>query len=711
MVCQIQPVQMIPGLNRSDINSVIGAGDFFPVKKWLSLFCCLFMPLLVNAQQDSISAHTDTLRNNLDEVVIHAFERNKNDMRAAMPIAVIDAKTMEQFSPQSAVQAMNTIPGVHMDERSPGSYRLNMRGSSMRAPFGVRNVKVYYRGLPYTEPGGTSYINQLGVLNFSGAEMVKGPGSSMYGAGTGGVMLLGNNQPTETGFAAGYTFGSYHTHTFFADAHAVMQNTTQRLQYQQNISDGYREQSASNRKTLNWDGTYQLGPHYQLSHTLISGDLYYQTPGALTLKEFDENPLAARPAAGAFPSATQAQAAIWQKTILTGVSLKSDWGNGFSNNTGIYTAYTGLNNATIRNYSFSNQWHSGGRTVFSFTRDVHEVNIKADAGGELQSGITSADVYNNDSGHPAGTQSETILRNTQWFVFLQAVASWRDWELLAGISLNNISMKYSDEIKLTSTQRNFSGIVTPRLSLSKALSRNVFVYAAVSKGFSPPVTDELLPTGSSFNNDLQPEQGINYELGFRYRMLNRLLLQLNGYYFKLNETIVQRRDAGGGDYYVNAGNTLQPGLEFSAKYSGGQENLFAWHIDASYAWHPYTYGDFIREQDDYSGKDLPGVSRQNIYLGAGAAIAGHFLVQVNYFYNSRVPLNDLNSAYGTEVQALSGKIGYQVTKRNYALKLFVGADNIFSKKYSLGYDINAAGGRYYNAAPGRNYFCQLIVSR
>ena len=38
------------------------------------------------------------------------------------------------------------------------------------------------------------------------------------------------------------------------------------------------------------------------------------------------------------------------------------------------------------------------------------------------------------------------------------------------------------------------------------------------------------------------------------------------------------------------------------------------------------------------------------------------------------------------------------------LDVFAGIDNAFDLTYSLGNDINAAGGRYYNAAPGRNYY-------
>jgi iron complex outermembrane receptor protein len=43
------------------------------------------------------------------------------------------------------------------------------------------------------------------------------------------------------------------------------------------------------------------------------------------------------------------------------------------------------------------------------------------------------------------------------------------------------------------------------------------------------------------------------------------------------------------------------------------------------------------------------------------------------------------------------------------LELFAGADNLLNQRYSLGDDLNAVGGRYYNPAPGRNYFGGLNV--
>ena len=77
-----------------------------------------------------------------------------------------------------------------MEERSPGSFRLAIRGSSLRSPFGVRNVKVYWNGIPFTDAGGNTYLNLFDFNSIANIEVIKGPGGSMYGAGTGGVVLL-----------------------------------------------------------------------------------------------------------------------------------------------------------------------------------------------------------------------------------------------------------------------------------------------------------------------------------------------------------------------------------------------------------------------------------------------------------------------------------------------------------------------------------------
>src|SRR6187551_737573 len=150
---------------------------------------CLTIALLLHqfasAQENII---TDTSRT-LNEVVITAFEQNRV-INCGTIVKVLSRNHDDRNNKLSLVHSFNTIAGVRMEERSPGSYRINIRGSSLRSPFGVRNVKVYWNDIPVTDPGGNTYINQFAFNNFSTIEIFKGPASSMYGAGTGGLLLM-----------------------------------------------------------------------------------------------------------------------------------------------------------------------------------------------------------------------------------------------------------------------------------------------------------------------------------------------------------------------------------------------------------------------------------------------------------------------------------------------------------------------------------------
>src|ERR1700675_2143934 len=122
----------------------------------------------------------------LDEVTVRAFEQNRKLSNSVAAVKIIECNNGDRNNKTSLVNGFNTVAGVRMEERSPGSYRINIRGSSLRSPFGVRNVKVYWNDIPVTDPGGNTYFNQFAYNNFSSLEIFKGPAGSLYGAGTGG---------------------------------------------------------------------------------------------------------------------------------------------------------------------------------------------------------------------------------------------------------------------------------------------------------------------------------------------------------------------------------------------------------------------------------------------------------------------------------------------------------------------------------------------
>src|SRR4030095_5292931 len=202
----------------------------------------------------------------LEPVMVTAFEQQTPLHRSPIAVGVLNRTTSDFSNKSSLVSGFNSLAGVRMEERSPASYRINIRGSSLRSPFGVRNVKVYWNDIPLTDPGGNTYFNQLSFNNFSSIEIYKGPVSSMYGAGTGGLLLLqslqGNPMPV---VSAEYMTGSYNLQNVFASTSFGSKDYQSLLTYAHNSSDGFRDHSNMRRDNASFVSRNKLSDKQQLT--------------------------------------------------------------------------------------------------------------------------------------------------------------------------------------------------------------------------------------------------------------------------------------------------------------------------------------------------------------------------------------------------------------------------------------------------------------
>jgi iron complex outermembrane receptor protein len=657
----------------------------------------------------------DTLeRRSLQEVVVRAYEQNRRLADVPAAVGVLTPAQFNRFGNSSIVSAFNTIPGVRMEERSPGSYRLSFRGSTLRSPFGVRNVKVYLNGIPFTDPGGNSYLTQLAPFDIQSLEVIKGPAGSLYGAGTGGALLI-ETQPDDrpAGFTAGYTFGSFNTHTVNARVRLGDPGSSNSISYSHQSSGGYRDHTQLRRDMAIWESVISNSGKQSLRSLVSYGDLYYQTPGALTLAEYRANPKQARPAAGPNPSADQSRAAIYQKTFMAALTEVYHFNAHWQNSTNIYGAYTNYRNPTFRNYEIRNEPHFGGRTLFT----LHAGGFQLDAGAEAQKGFFKTEDFGNRNGSPDTVQTNDNIDTWTWSVFAQGDLRFgRGWQVTAGMSYNQ-SFIGIDRLSVPGfipRNKTFSNQLAPRLALSKKLSAELLLYASVSKGFSPPSVAEVLPSNQSINTGLRPEQGVNYEAGLKADLLDRrLYAEVVGFYFRVQQAIVVRKDSAGSDYYINAGGTKQQGIEAQLSYqllpSPGPA-LSSARCWLAYTLNRFTYDHFQKDDADYSGKQLPGVAHNTVAGGLDLLSTPGLFLHLTYYYSDKLPLDDTNSAYADAYQLLSGKIGYESAFRKIRFSVFAGIDNALNSRYSLGNDINAAGGRYYNAAPGVSYYVGLTIS-
>ena len=678
------------------------------MKKYLLIFlsCMILQHLIAQNTEPSDSSEV------LEAVVVKGYEQNRKLLEVSAPVSYIGKIQFERFNNTGILPAMNTVAGVRMEERSPGSYRLNIRGSSLRSPFGVRNVKVYWNNIPFTDAGGNTYLNQLSFHNVNSVEIIKGPASSLYGAGTGGAILIKSLSPVwKPGVSVNYLRGSFNHQLLNASLLWGNENLQNSISYTHQESDGYRVQSKMRRDVFTYEAKLQAGEKDQLNVFLLYGDLYYQTPGGLTKTQYESNPKAARPAAGIFPGAVQAQAAIYQKTFLAGFSNHYEFSSRFENTTSFYGAYSQIKNPAIRNYEKRNEPHVGGRTVFNYHTAINESKLNLVLGAEIQKGFSNIKVYRNKQGISDSLQTDDEVDNLQYFAFAQAELELQGgWIFTAGASLNKSIIEFSrvSTVPPLQQKRTYSNEIAPRVSILKKITSAIAVYTGVSKGFSPPTLAELLPSTSIINTGLEPEDGINYELGVRGSFFkDKLFIDLNAFLFSLKNTLAQRRDASGADYFENAGSTRQRGIETNLTWQPikyASSIITDIRVFVSHTWHHFIYKDYKQINTDLSGKKLPSVAPHVIAGGLDIITKTGIYTNINYYYSDPIPLNDANTDIASSFHLLGARLGFKKNLGSaFRVDVFGSVDNIFNTTYSLGNDINAAAGRYYNAAPGINY--------
>ncbi|MGC4099807.1 TonB-dependent receptor family protein [Ferruginibacter sp.] len=681
------------------------------MKKLLLTIPVTLLSLYCSAQQKN---NTDSAAL-LQEVVITAFEQNKAAASGTL-VKTVNNNNADRNNKTSLVNSFNSIAGVRMEERSPGSYRINIRGSSLRSPFGVRNVKVYWNNIPVTDPGGNTYFNQFAFNNFSSIEIVKGPAGSMYGAGTGGLLLMHSfDNSWQPAVSAEYITGSYGLQNILATAKLGAYNNHTIISYAHNQSNGYRDNSAGTKDNASFVSQLKISDQQQLTASVLYSNQYYQTPGGLTLAEYTANPRQARPAAGGLPSAATAKATIYQTNFLAGIDHQYKFSGAFKNSTSLYGSFAQIKNPTFRNYERRIEPSFGGRTSFVYNTDINSSRLQVVAGSELQEGFFNTQVSKNNNGNPDSVQTNDDIRYSTYSFFMQGDISLPgDWSITAGASINKTKVGFTrlSSYPVLQQGRTYKNELSPRLALQKEINEQYTVFASVSKGFSPPTIAELLPSTGVISTFLEAEDGTNYELGGKFTaMKNKFHADISGFYFKLNNALVSRKDNNNADYFVNAGNAVQKGVELSADYTTAFNSSFLDNImiRSAGAWNDFKYGDFKKGSTDFSGKYLPGVPKLTLSLLADLRTRKGFYFNSTYYYAAKIFLDDANTASAKAYHLLGCRLGYKQAIKKLVVNIYAGADNLLDQRYSLGNDINATGGRYYNAAAGRNFYTGISI--
>ena len=168
--------------------------------RWTLVLASLWLPAAARAQGSDLRG-TDPLRDP---------ERLREE-----PLAISVLEREEILLGRPAVdieEALDLVPGVfaQSSRNSAQDTRVAIRGYGASAQFGIRGIRVLVDGVPTTLPDGQSEVDSIDLAFVDRVDVVRGPISSLYGGGGGGILSFTTVGPTdEPTFSSRVVFGSH----------------------------------------------------------------------------------------------------------------------------------------------------------------------------------------------------------------------------------------------------------------------------------------------------------------------------------------------------------------------------------------------------------------------------------------------------------------------------------------------------------------------
>ena len=659
----------------------------------------------------------------LAEVLIKSNHFQSELKYISSSIGIIPLSQIKSNDGVNIAPVLNSVPGVYMHNGTLNTNRITIRGIGSRNLFGTSKIRAYYGDIPLTNGSGETTIEDIELESIARMEVLKGPSSSLYGAGLGGSIQLIPDKGifNSDAIATAYTFGSYGLQKFWINTNLANKTNSAKISYSNTHSDGYRENNELDRQTLTLASNHYLNEKNNLNIIANFIDLKAFIPSSLNEEDYINEPTKAAFTWG------QSKGFEDYTKFLSGIS----WQHQYNENSKQISSLFGslLDSYEARPFNILEQQTTsiGLRTRFIQHVDLFQKDLQWTAGFEFFNDFNKWKTFENlYKDYPPGTGSikgEALSdfdeKRYYYNLFIEGKYQLTNKLILdVGLNLNQTSYKVEDNFNEDQDNQSgsysFDPIVSPRIGLNYQLNQYSMLYASISHGFSPPKLEETLLPDGLINNNIQPETGWNYEIGSRGKLIKNIFnYEIAVYYMDIDNLLVARRTGDDEFVGVNAGKTIHKGLEVGLNYFLINRTSIQLSHTNALSIHQYTFDEFQDLDEDYSGNDLTGVPDKTFYSQLHLNTSIGLYTYLNYQYIGEIPLRDDNSIYADSYQLVNLKIGYklEVTK-HFQADAFIGFNNVFDEKYASMVQINAASfgnnaPRYYYPGEPSNYYAGL----
>lgn len=546
-----------------------------------------------------------------DAITINATRVTKNPAEIPAAVSTIGQDEIQLGRQQLGLdESLGGVPGLFMLNRYnfAQDLRASIRGFGARSSFGIRGIKIIVDGIPETLPDGQGSVDGVDLGSASQINVIRGPASSLYGNASGGAILIESERGPVIPFVeTRATFGEYD----FENLQLKTGGDRGKFNYLVNLSDtsleGYRDHSEFENTQLNGRFEFSLSDTSSLLTTIHYTDQpQANDPGGINAADADDDPSQARDRNVDF----DAGEALEQTSI--GLLYKTSLRQGRDLEARIYNT----------DRDFNNKLPFVGGGAVSLERDFTGGGIKyiiddvvSDKKNRLLLGFDydlqddERRRFDNNSGTLGAEVFDQNEQVTSIGAYLQNETRLNDRvELTLGVRYDEVEFDVNDDFL---GDGDDSGRVTldqasPMAGISVRQGEDTHLYATVSTAFETPTTTEFAnPGGGGFNQDLDPQESTNYEVGIKiatadYRFEAAL------FHIEVDDELTPFELASqpGRTFFENAGSSTRDGLEIS--YS----RQLAATVKFSMA---YTYSDFVFDRftnadgDKFDGKHIPGI--------------------------------------------------------------------------------------------------------
>jgi iron complex outermembrane recepter protein len=664
------------------------------------------------------------LIHDLSEVQITAYHtaaKLRNFPGAVSRISIDPMRAVES----NITQALSSSPGVFVQEATLATMKVSLRGIGSRYPYGTKKIKIFFDEIPLYSAEGETYFDELSPEYLDRIEVLRGPASSIYGASLGGTVLLYPKRP-EYGISelklnsvAG-SFGYLKNSVQFSEG---KRNSDYLISVERVDWDGYRENSSYERNSflLNHNHRYseKLSGALLLSGSLIQAEI----PSSIDSFRFFSNPRAAA------PNWLRSNGGKNPNRVLAGYKLKFNPSENVDFSAALFGTFR--ENEENRPFNFLNEegYSYGSRLLAQYKGSGYNFQYFITGGVNLFYERYNSSISRNIDG--LGVKGALLEKGSQFIfqndVFTQGEIHYNDFILSGGLNFNKSGFLFDDLFSSDTVDQSgsyyFKPVFAPRISLAWNKYDKFSLYSSVNYGFTIPALSETQTPLGLINREIKPERAWSYETGLRMDIIKNITsLDLALYYMKVSDLIVPKRVEE--DFYVgmNAGSSLHRGMEIGlqqvlfGEYSSKEHSGLSSILTVAYTISRFHFLDFIEDNNDFSGKQIPGIPQQYFRGGIDLKTRSGIYWQTELVASGKIPINDANTLYSSAYQIFNSGLGYSLNlSRNWVLDALLRVNNISNSHYASMLVVNAPGTaisspRYYYPGMPRSFHVSFQIA-